>query len=121
VYSVDADSADYAPDSTAVSCDEQEVDRCMHVYPKEAYPSAKDLASITRSILEDSPLSSSGSGDEPKSVSIAFGDVAPTPTSYCFASKNDLVATLGKERVDEAAVLGRIDYDYQNHCYIALY
>jgi hypothetical protein len=124
-YTIDVDSANYAADSTAVTCSQEDVDWCMHVTTAEPYPSAKDLASITRSILEDEGLSPGGNGDEPKAISIQLAQ-ATYPEypgrSYCFASKDDLVATLGKESLEhEAWLLGRIEYSSQEHCYIAVY
>jgi hypothetical protein len=124
-YTIDVDSANYAADSTAVTCSQEDVDWCMHVTTAEPYPSAKDLASITRSILEDEGLSPGGNGDEPKAISIQLAQ-ATYPEypgrSYCFASKDDLVATLGKESLEhEALLLGRIEYSSQEHCYIAVY
>ena len=119
-YSIDVDSADYAPNSTAVTCADSRFDRCMHVYLEEDYPSAKDYASITRSILrKDGGLSPNGSDIEVKSITINFIDGSPSPNSYCFASKDDLVATL--DYLEDAKLLGRIDYSHQKHCYIAVY
>ena len=121
-YTIDVDSANYAADSTAVTCSQEDVDRCMHVTTAEPYPSAKDLASITRSILEDEGLSPGGNGDEPKAISIQLAQSTYPDRSYCFASKDDLVATLGKESLEhEASLLGRIEYSSQEHCYIAVY
>ena len=124
-YTIEVDSANYAADSTAVTCSQEDVDRCMHVTTAEPYPSAKDLASITRSILEDEGLSPGGNGDEPKAISIQLAQTTYPDypnRSYCFASKDDLVATLGKESLEhEASLLGRIEYSSQEHCYIAVY
>jgi hypothetical protein len=124
-YTIDVDSANYAADSTAVTCSQEDVDWCMHVTTAEPYPSAKDLASITRSILEDEGLSPGGNGDEPKAISIQLAQTTYSGypnRSYCFASKDDLVATLGKESLEhEASLLGRIEYSSQEHCYIAVY
>jgi hypothetical protein len=56
-YTIDVDSANYAADSTAVTCSQEDVDWCMHVTTAEPYPSAKDLASITRaSVIAVDPM-----------------------------------------------------------------
>ena len=117
-YTIDVDSANYAADSTAVTCSQEEVDWCMHVTTEEPYPSAKDLASITRSILGDEGLSPGGI-----SIQLAQATYPEYPNrSYCFASKDDLVATLGKESLEhESLLLGRIEYSSQEHCHIAVY
>jgi len=97
-YSYDASSDASA---SAISC-EPGIDSCVGVITM-AY-SAEELASITQKACNEYL------DDESLNVSIEFyGDspADPVGTSYCFLSKDDLVATLG-ERLDHAELLGTV-------------
>jgi hypothetical protein len=94
------------------SCD-KEADSCLVVYTEGE--DAKDLASITQSILDSGAYS-------PSMISIEFVDMdgMPTSMSYCFDSKDRLIRNRGKSVESRAELLGRINFN-QDHCYIVVY
>jgi len=116
-YDLDTDTVD----SSAYSCD-QGVNSCMVVYTYGDYD-AKELASITRSLLSDF----GESGGEATATSMQFADggsMKSTDMSYCFATKDHLFRTLSTISLNRAQLLGKIDYSSsygENHCYIVVY
>jgi len=107
-------------DSSAHSC-EKGIDVCLVVYTHGDYD-ARELASITGSILSFSDYSG-----ETTATSMQFtdgGSMKSTGMSYCFASEDRLIRTLGTMSLIRAQLLGEIGYSAsfgQNYCYIAVY
>jgi hypothetical protein len=115
-YTLNTDTVD----SSAHSC-EKGIDVCLVVYTYGDYD-AKELASITRSILTVGFYSG-----ESTATSMQFADggsMKSTGMSYCFASEDRLIRTLGTMRLIRAQLLGDLPYaaSYgKNHCYIVVY
>jgi hypothetical protein len=107
-------------DSSAHSC-EKGIDLCMVVNTYGDYD-AEELASITGSILSVTDY-----GGETTATSMQFADggsMKSTGMSYCFASEDRLIRTLGTMSLIRAQLLGEIGYSApfgENHCYIVVY
>ena len=112
-YSVEADSE--ASASAGHSC-EPGFDSCIAVRT-EAYL-GPELASITVDVLDGVEYGTNFDPSKVSNLNIEFYRSTPLDLigeSYCFDSKDNLVATLG-ERLDYAEVLGTV-----NDCYIAVF
>jgi|SRR5215208_2297672 len=110
-----------AVDSYAHSC-EKGIDLCLVVYLTHGDYDARELASITRSILSFGDYSG-----ETTATSMQFaegGSMKSTGMSYCFAREDRLIRTLGTMSLIRAQLLGEIGYSApfgENHCYIVVY